>query len=144
MHWWCWIRKLESVPQPVPARPENSNTLISLNLLGCSARRLGDLLIEDILSAGHPAMTAIKLHGPHRVFESASARIEVYQPIPSRARRESTPEGPHTHLLPAFIGRRDETLPALPEGTRLQRRPAVLGHLGWSGLGHIDVGFTSM
>ena len=73
---------------------------------------------EDILSAGHPAMTAIKLHSPHRVFESASARIEVYQPIPSRTRRESTPEGPHTHLLPAFIGRRDESLSVLPEDAR--------------------------
>ena len=71
---------------------------------------------EDILENGHPAMAAIKEHGPHRVFESASARIEVFQPIPSRARRERTPDGPHTHVLPRLIGSADPMLDQLPDG----------------------------
>lgn len=71
---------------------------------------------ENVLERGHPAMTAIKAHGPHRVFESASARIEVFQPIPSRARRERTPDGPHTHVLPSLIGTPDAIVSQLPHG----------------------------
>jgi len=43
---------------------------------------------------------------PHRVFCSALARIEVYGPIPT----ERTPDGPHTHLLPALFNTEDESL----------------------------------
>ena len=41
----------------------------------------------------------------------------MFQPIPSRARRERTPDGPHTHVLPQLIGTPDATLSQLPVGT---------------------------
>ena len=73
----------------------------------------------DVLAAGSAAMAAIKHHSPHRVFESRLARIEVFQPIPSRARGERTPDGPHTHLLPALLGRPDPALDGLPADARI-------------------------
>ena len=59
---------------------------------------------ELLLTAEHPAMAAIKAASPDRVVITALARIEVYQPIPAPGR--ATPAGPHTHLLPALLGRR--------------------------------------
>ncbi len=47
------------------------------------------------------ASDAIVAASPERVFCSTFGRIEVYAPIPER----KTPEGPHTHLLPALLGR---------------------------------------
>ena len=41
---------------------------------------------------------------PHRVLLSPAGRIEVYQPIPSAD--ETSPMGPHTHLLPKLISTR--------------------------------------
>jgi hypothetical protein len=41
---------------------------------------------------------------PHRVLLSPAGRIEVYQPIPSA--EETSPLGPHTHLLPKLISTR--------------------------------------
>jgi hypothetical protein len=72
----------------------------------------------DVLAPGSPVMAAIKRHSPHRVFLSRMARIEVYQPIPSRRRGERTPAGPHTHLLPALLGQADASLAALPAHAR--------------------------
>ncbi|MDA7949596.1 MAG: DUF1289 domain-containing protein [Hyphomicrobiaceae bacterium] len=40
-------------------------------------------------------------YGPHRVVESALARIEVYTPIPAPG--TTTPPGAHTHFLPQFL-----------------------------------------
>ena len=82
-------------------------------------RVLRDHLGSNLLERGNPAMAAIKAAGPHRVFHSRMARIEVYQPIPSRSRGERTPEGPHTHVLPALIGADDPQLAALPGGARV-------------------------
>lgn len=48
---------------------------------------------------------------PHRVVESALARIEVYAPIPQA--NESSPGGAHTHFLPAFLAQGDEISPSL-------------------------------
>jgi len=39
--------------------------------------------------------------GPHRVFLSRLARLEVYQAIPLPG--QTSPEGPHTHLLPRLL-----------------------------------------
>lgn len=39
--------------------------------------------------------------GSHRVFLSALGRIEVFQPIPPSD--GTSPEGPHTHLLPKLL-----------------------------------------
>jgi hypothetical protein len=41
---------------------------------------------------------------PHRVMLSSAGRIEVYQPIPSAD--QTSPSGPHTHLLPKLISAR--------------------------------------
>lgn len=41
---------------------------------------------------------------PHRVFASRAGRIEVFTPIPPPD--GTSPEGPHTHLLPVLLARR--------------------------------------
>lgn len=46
-------------------------------------------------------MPALVAHGPHRVFISALARIEVFSPIPPPDGR--SPDGPHTHVLPRLL-----------------------------------------
>jgi predicted Fe-S protein YdhL (DUF1289 family) len=47
------------------------------------------------------AGAAILQESPHRVVESALARIEVFTRIPLPG--EKSPEGAHTHLLPSFL-----------------------------------------
>jgi Protein of unknown function (DUF1289) len=47
------------------------------------------------------AGAAILQESPHRVVESALARIEVFTRIPLPG--EQSPEGAHTHLLPSFL-----------------------------------------
>jgi len=55
------------------------------------------------LEAGGPALLEALIDAsPHRVVQSACARIEVYQAID----RVATPHGPHTHLLPSLLARR--------------------------------------
>ena len=44
---------------------------------------------------------ALLRHSPHRVLESALARIEVFAPIPAPG--TVTPPGAHTHFLPEFL-----------------------------------------
>jgi hypothetical protein len=41
---------------------------------------------------------------PHRVFLSPLGRVEVYQPIPPHGGK--SPNGPHTHVLPALLRHR--------------------------------------
>ena len=63
-------------------------------------------------ASGHllrDAGVAILQESPHRVVESALARIEVFTRIPLP--EEKSPEGAHTHLLPSFLESGDE-LPA--------------------------------
>ena len=60
---------------------------------------LSECIGDDVLAPDSRAMQAIKAGSPTRVFRSRIARIEVYQPIPSRARGERTPDGAHTHVL---------------------------------------------
>lgn len=61
--------------------------------------------------AGAEIMSA----SPHRVAESSLARIEVYAPIPKPDER--SPNGAHTHFLPAFLAAGEEVNPrlALPD-----------------------------
>jgi predicted Fe-S protein YdhL (DUF1289 family) len=47
------------------------------------------------------AGAAILQESPHRVVESALARIEVFSRIPLPG--EQSPDGAHTHLLPSFL-----------------------------------------
>jgi len=53
---------------------------------------------------GSPAMGIILATNPHRVFLSRLGRIEVFQPIPPPDGK--SPEGPHTHVLPALLRHR--------------------------------------
>lgn len=46
---------------------------------------------------------------PHRVVESALGRAEIYGAIPKPG--DTSPAGPHTHLLPNFIAMNRETPP---------------------------------
>lgn len=69
---------------------------------------------RSIFLADNPAMAAILEANPHRLALSALGRLEVFQPIG----RETTPEGPHTHVLPKFL-RTKQTHSAnipIPEG----------------------------
>jgi predicted Fe-S protein YdhL (DUF1289 family) len=72
--------------------------------------RTGEPELVDALKAqgGQPwpkVMAAIGgtilAHGPHRVVESALARIEVLAPIPAPG--TVAPAGAHTHFLPEFL-----------------------------------------
>ncbi|WP_409560936.1 DUF1289 domain-containing protein [Hyphomicrobium sp. MC8b] len=48
---------------------------------------------------------------PHRVVESAAARIEIFSRIPGSG--ESSPNGAHTHFLAEFLKSGDEIAPSL-------------------------------
>ena len=69
---------------------------------------------QELLTQAPDALGAIKHHSPHRVFCSALCRIEVFQRIGSSAQRVPTPEGPHTHVLPALLAERRRCDPDLP------------------------------
>ena len=68
------------------------------SLLAALRGNLGRALFDP----GNPAVGAIKANNPERVFRSRMGRIEVYQAIPETM-DESTPEGPHTHVLPDLL-----------------------------------------
>jgi hypothetical protein len=70
------------------------------------------------LEPGNPALDAVKRASPPRVFETAVARVEVYQPIGSTSRNIPTPEGPHTHILPGLLktGRSHAATAPIPDG----------------------------
>jgi hypothetical protein len=53
---------------------------------------------------GSPAMGIILATNPHRVFLSRLGRIEVFQPIPPP--HGTSPDGPHTHVLPGLLRHR--------------------------------------
>jgi hypothetical protein len=58
---------------------------------------------------GHPvfgtsAMGIILATNPHRVFLSRLGRVEVFQPIPPPD--GTSPDGPHTHVLPTLLRHR--------------------------------------
>lgn len=71
---------------------------------------------RSLFETGNPAMGAIVLAGPHRVFVSRFGRCEVFQPIPPPDGR--SPEGPHTHVLPKLLrlGRTHAATEPVPEG----------------------------
>ena len=73
---------------------------------GVMRRHEGKALQPLLRDAG----AAILQESPHRVVESALARIEVFTRIPLPG--EKSPEGAHTHLLPSFL----ESGAELPSG----------------------------
>ncbi len=67
---------------------------------------------KALLTEAKPARDAVIAASPPRVFRSRLGRIEVYSPIPER----ETPMGPHTHLIPALLGRPSPMAAFLPAG----------------------------
>ncbi len=65
-----------------------------------------------LLSQAQEACEAVIAISPPRVFCSRLGRIEVLAPIPER----KTPVGPHTHLLPALLGRASPIAEFTPRG----------------------------
>jgi len=80
----------------------------------------------DALAAVGPAVVAAS---PHRVVSTPVGRIEVWNPIPPD--QGTSPDGPHTHLLPALLATGRE----LPAGHKLPAglAPAAAFHPppGW-------------
>lgn len=80
---------------------------------------------RDVLDAlGHRLVAA----SPHRVVLGPLGRIEVWNPIPPDA--GASPEGCHTHLLPALL----ETRREVPEGEELPPQLVAAGNWtnpGW-------------
>ena len=77
------------------------------------AARLTAAAGECLLAGGHPLLAALARASPPRIFRSALAEIAVTQAIPN----DVTPQGPHTHLLPAAMdGSRHDPRIALPAG----------------------------
>ncbi len=75
----------------------------------CARTADPDLIAALDAATGQPLLTvpgimAVVLKAqPHRVILSPAGRIEVFQPIP--AADGTSPEGPHTHLLPKLIAK---------------------------------------
>jgi hypothetical protein len=59
---------------------------------------------RPLFEPGNPAMGVILVASPHRVFMSRLGRIEVFSPIPPAD--GTSPQGPHTHVLPKLLGHR--------------------------------------
>jgi hypothetical protein len=57
---------------------------------------------RPLAEAGHLAAALVEA-GPHRVFRTGVARLEVFTPIPPPT--GVSPDGPHTHLLPRLLAR---------------------------------------
>ncbi len=66
-------------------------------IIACLRAAAGSALFDPATGV---AAALASLH-PHRVFISRAGRIEVFTPIPPPD--GSSPEGPHTHLLPALL-----------------------------------------
>lgn len=71
---------------------------------------------RPLFEPGNPAMSVILAASPPRVFVSHVGRVEVYQSIPAGA--GTSPEGPHTHVLPKLLGqgRTHAATETIPEG----------------------------
>ena len=71
---------------------------------------------RPLFASGNPAGAAVARSSPTRILASAVARLEVSQPIPPPG--GTSPEGPHTHLLPEFLkeGRAHPPGSPLPAG----------------------------
>ena len=77
------------------------------------AARLTAAAGESMIAGGHPLLAVLARASPPRLFRSALAEIVVTQAIPDKA----TPQGPHTHLLPAAMdGSSHDRRIALPAG----------------------------
>jgi hypothetical protein len=66
-----------------------------------AAARLRAAAGRGLLDPDCGLMTELPALSPHRVFIGRFARLEVYQSIPPP--KGSTPDGPHTHVLPNLL-----------------------------------------
>jgi hypothetical protein len=66
-----------------------------------AVRRLREQLGTPLFTDDLAPLAEIAAMQPHRIVCSRLARIEVYQPI--AAPEGTTPDGPHTHLLPQLL-----------------------------------------
>src|SRR5262249_34437006 len=71
---------------------------------------------KSVFAADSGAMAVILSANPHRVFVSGVGRVEVFQRIPPPD--GTSPEGPHTHVLPKLLasGRTHAATEPLPSG----------------------------
>jgi hypothetical protein len=85
-----------------------SDPAVIAALRGCAGR--------PVFAAANDAMHTILAVNPHRVFVSRIGRAEVFQPIPPPD--GTSPEGPHTHILPKLLthGRTHAATEPLPDG----------------------------
>jgi hypothetical protein len=95
--------------------------------LGKRLRAIEGATWADALAAVGPALVVAS---PHRIVRTGLGRIEVYAGIPTDD--AASPEGPHTHLLPALL----RTGRELPAGVTLppDLAPAAAFHPppGWT------------
>ena len=125
-----------------PLRPEDRDALLVDLGIGHSVATFGvrtadpDLIADLRAVEGMTWREALDVVGhrlvaasPHRAVTGPLGRIEVYNPIP--AGWGASPEGCHTHLLPALL----ETGRELPEGAGLPPHLAAGGNWtnpGWA------------
>lgn len=109
-------------------RPEDRDGIlfdmgIGLHCVEACVRTTAPELIAALRAAeGRPLLEVDGLLGamvrfsPHRVFASALGRIEVFQPIPPPD--GTSPDGPHTHVLPKLLahGRTHAASVPIPDG----------------------------
>ncbi|MEH3117466.1 MAG: hypothetical protein PGN25_07625 [Methylorubrum populi] len=71
---------------------------------------------KPLLAADNPVGRHLVAMSPHRIFRARIGRIEVYAPIPGPG--ETSPEGPHTHVLPKLLraGRTHAATTPIPAG----------------------------
>jgi hypothetical protein len=67
---------------------------------------------RSLFGAGHAAAETLRRANPPRIFRSPVARLEVYTPIPPPG--GTSPEGPHTHILPHLLRQRRAHAPDSP------------------------------
>lgn len=73
---------------------------------------------RSLLEPGNPAMPAILAAHPHRVALTRLGRFEVFQKIGGPDTGGTSPEGPHTHVLPKLMraGRTHSANAPIPDG----------------------------
>ena len=73
---------------------------------------------RSLFGSGNPVMPAILKAHPHRVALARLGRVEVHPMIGGPDKGGTSPEGPHTHVLPKLMraGRTHSTNGPTPEG----------------------------
>lgn len=116
-------------PDREAARPEDRDGVLfdlGLDLLAidaCIRSRDPDTIAclragagQPLFAPGNPIGPHLVAMSPHRVFLARFGRIEVYAPIPPSG--GTSPEGPHTHVLPKLLrsGRTHAATTPIPPG----------------------------